>query len=450
MGRLFGTDGIRGIANKDLSFSAVGDLGFALAELLRGGSPGKRPTVYIGKDTRLSSDMLEAALTAGLTAGGCDATLLGVLPTPAVAWLTAADAAAAGVMISASHNPYEYNGIKVFGPDGYKLTDEEERFVERVVLDRDFPLVPPDPPRIGRSRRDDGARGRYLGYLRTTVPEPLDGLRVIFDCANGSASATARPLFTGLGVDADFTADAPDGKNINDRCGSTDLRDLRERVVAGRYDLGLAFDGDADRCLAVDETGAVVDGDRLMAIFSESLLREGRLPRKTAVVTVMSGFGFFRFAEARGIGVRVTQVGDRYVLEAMREQGLGLGGEQSGHIIFREFMTTGDGELTALQLLRILKATGRPLSELAAVLPKTPQVLLNVEATRDMKERLHESPPLRDLIRGAENALAGAGRVLVRASGTEPLIRVMVEGEDEALVRSLAGRIADGVRTLLG
>ncbi len=449
MGRLFGTDGIRGIANRDLSIRTASELGLALAELLRAEAPGKRHKVAIGKDTRLSSDMLETALASGLTAGGCDVVLLGVIPTPAVAYLTVETEASAGVMISASHNPYEYNGIKIFGAKGFKLTDEEEDTVERMLLDRDIPLVPVEPAEIGTYTRDEGAAERYIAHLASTVKGSLSGMKVLVDCANGSASVTAERLFRALGAEATILCAEPDGRNVNRDCGSTHVEHLSQKVKEGGYRLAVAFDGDADRCLAVDENGEVVNGDQMIAIFAKEMKKAGRLPDSAAVVTIMSGFGFFRFAKENGIHAETTKVGDRYVLENMIKNGYNIGGEQSGHIIFREFMTTGDGELSAIQLMQVMRDTGLPLSRLASVMPMTPQVLLNVEATHDMKEGLYESPELSEIIRGAEEELGETGRVLIRPSGTEPLIRVMAEGEDEKQITRLAERIAEGIRRYL-
>ncbi len=449
MGRLFGTDGVRGIANRDLSTQRAAEIGRALAEVIRQEHPEERPTVVIGKDTRLSGDMLESAMAAGLMAGGADVVLLGVIPTPAVAYLTVQKKAAAGVMISASHNPYEFNGIKIFGPEGYKLTDDEEDEIERMLLDRDIPLIPAEPEEIGRCTEDTLAAVGYAEYLASTVPEGLAGMKVLVDCSNGSAVRTAGMLFGLLGAEATLLCDAPDGININRECGSTHVEHLSSLMQEGKYDLAVAFDGDADRCLAVDEKGRVVNGDQMIAIFARQMQAEGRLPGNAAVVTVMSSFGFFRFAREQGIHAETTKVGDRYVLENMRKNGYNIGGEQSGHIIFREYMPTGDGELSAIQLMRTMKQTGEPLSVLAGRMPVTPQVLLNVAADRDMKEALHESPEMEALIQQCEEILGNAGRILIRPSGTEPLIRVMVEGEDDTLIGELAGRLAAGIEKYL-
>ncbi len=448
MGRLFGTDGIRGIANRDLSVERAVQVGQALATVLRERLGERRPRVLIGKDTRISSDMVEAALAAGLCAGGADCVSLGVVPTPAVAWLTVAHAMDAGVMISASHNPFPYNGIKIFGPRGYKLTDREEEEMEAMILDHAQPMAQAAPEGIGRHASREELAEEYIRHIAATLPgeKPLRGMRVLADCANGSASRTARRLFEELGARADFLADSPDGVNVNRDCGSTHLEALREGVRAGGYALGVAFDGDADRCLAVDETGAVVDGDQMIAIFAAQMKGKGALRGDTAVVTVMSNFGFMNFARENGIRVKTTKVGDRYVLEAMLAGGYNIGGEQSGHIIFTDHMTTGDGQLSAVQLMGVMAETGQPLSRLAGIITILPQVLVNLPATVDMKAGLAESLEITAAVRECEEELGDAGRVLIRPSGTEPLIRVMVEGPDLAQIDGIARRIADAIQ----
>ncbi len=452
MGRLFGTDGIRGIANRDLSIQRSAQVGQALATVLRerlGG--GKKPRVFIGKDTRLSSDMIEAALAAGLCAGGADCVSLGVVPTPAVACLTVAHRMDAGVMISASHNPFHFNGIKIFGPRGYKLTDEEEAEIEDMILDDAIPMHKAEAADIGRYSHREDLAGEYIRHIAATLPgeKPLAGMKVLVDCANGSASRTAGELFDLLGADAEILCREPDGVNVNRDCGSTHIEALRERVKAGDYALGVAFDGDADRCLAVDEKGNLVDGDQMIAIFATEMKRKGTLRRDTAVVTVMSNYGFMNFARESGITVRTTKVGDRYVLETMLAEGYNIGGEQSGHIIFTDHMTTGDGQLSAVQLMAAMKETGKPLSELTKVITILPQVLVNMEATVDMKAGLAESLEISAAVRACEEELAGEGRVLIRPSGTEPLIRVMVEGPDQGQIEDIANRIVKAIRETL-
>ena len=448
MGRLFGTDGVRGIANKDLSAELAVNMGVALAMVLRERNPG-RPRVVLGKDTRISSDMLESALATGLCAGGADVEAVGVVPTPAVAYLVTRREAQAGVMISASHNPYHFNGIKIFGPRGYKLSDDEEEEIEGILLDHTPPCTWASADQIGRVIRDEEAVHDYIRHIASTVEGDLSGIRVLVDCANGSASATAAELFSMLGADARIIHASPDGINVNNHCGSTHVEELCRRVTEGGYDLAVAFDGDADRCLAVDEKGRVVDGDQMIAIFASRMKARGTLKTNTAVVTVMSNFGFFKFAQSNGIHTRTTKVGDRYVLEAMLAEGHNIGGEQSGHIIFSDHMTTGDGQLSAVQLLAALKDSGRTLGELCQVITIYPQVLINVEADRDMKAAITESPELKQAIRRCEEQLGERGRVLLRPSGTEPLIRVMVEGEDMEQIQKIAQTLADAIRTYL-
>ena len=448
MGRLFGTDGIRGVANRDLSLQRAAQVGQALATVLRERLEEGKPRVFLGKDTRLSSDMVESALAAGLCAGGVDCACLGVVPTPAVAWLTVAHGMDAGVMISASHNPFQFNGIKIFGPRGYKLTDAEEAEMEAMILDHAKPMVQAAPEEMGRRESREELAEEYIRHIASTLPgeKPLRGLRVLADCANGSASRTARELFARLGAEADFLADSPDGVNVNRDCGSTHLEALREGVRRGGYHLGVAFDGDADRCLAVDETGAVVDGDQMIAIFAARMKEKGALRGDTAVVTVMTNYGFMNFARENGIRVKSTKVGDRYVLEAMLAGGYNIGGEQSGHIIFTDFMTTGDGQLSAVQLMGVMRETGLPLSRLAGIITILPQVLVNLPATVDMKAGLAESLEISSAIRECEEELGDSGRVLIRPSGTEPLIRVMVEGPEMERITGIAERIAGAIR----
>ena len=451
MGRLFGTDGIRGIANRDLSIQRSAQVGQALATVLRERLGEKKPKVFIGKDTRQSSDMIGAALAAGLCAGGADCVDLGVVPTPAVAYLTVAHGMDAGVMISASHNPFQYNGIKVFGPKGYKLTDREEQEIEDMILDGAIPVHRAEAGEIGRYSHNEQLAEEYIAHIAASLPgeKPLSGMRVLADCANGSASRTAAALFEKLGADADIICQDPDGVNVNRDCGSTHIDQLRERVRKGGYALGVAFDGDADRCLAVDETGALVDGDQMIAIFAAQMKKQGTLRGNTAVVTVMSNYGFMNFARENDITVKTTKVGDRYVLETMLAEGYNIGGEQSGHIIFTDHMTTGDGQLSAVQLMGVMKETGKPLSELTKVITILPQVLVNMEATVDMKAGLTESLEISAAVKACEEELKGEGRVLIRPSGTEPLIRVMVEGPDQQQITDIANRIVTAIREAL-
>ena len=452
MGRLFGTDGIRGIANRDLSIQRSAQVGQALATVLRERlGEGRKPRVFIGKDTRLSSDMIEAALAAGLCAGGVDCVALGVVPTPAVAFLTVAHGMDAGVMISASHNPFQFNGIKIFGPKGYKLTDREEAEIEDMILDDAIPMHKAEAGEIGRYSQGTGLAEEYIRHIAATLPgeKPLRGMRVLADCANGSASRTAKELFALLGAEADVICREPDGVNVNRDCGSTHMESLRQRVKAGGYALGVAFDGDADRCLAVDEKGELVDGDQMIAIFATRMKEKGTLKKNAAVVTVMSNYGFMNFARQSGIDVKTTKVGDRYVLETMLAEGYNIGGEQSGHIIFTDHMTTGDGQLSAVQLMGVMQETGKPLSRLTEVITILPQVLVNMEATVDMKAGLAESLEISAAVRACEEELRGEGRVLIRPSGTEPLIRVMVEGPEQRQIEDIARRIVAAIREAL-
>lgn len=440
MGRIFGTDGVRGIANGDLSIELAMNIGRAAGMVVEE-AIGKAPTFLLGMDTRLSGDMLESAMAAGLCSAGANVVLLGIVPTPAVAYLVKLYGADAGVMLSASHNPYEYNGIKIFNGKGYKLLDAQEQEIEEIVLDHVKPYSVKGPHEVGRVTKAPRGVEDYITYLASTAEGDFSGLRVAVDCANGSAGVTAPQLFERLHVQADVFHAAHDGRNINDHCGSTHIDTVAEVVRRGGYDLGLAFDGDADRLLVVDEAGELVDGDRLMALFAYSMKSQGKLKNNTLVATVMSNLGLFKFGEAQGINVRAAKVGDRYVLEEMRAGGYSLGGEQSGHIIFLDYMTTGDGQLSAVQLLNLLKKAKMPLSKVAGVMKVYPQTLVNIEATAELKSRLEEEA-VRRKIDGCAQRLEGNGRVLVRPSGTEPLIRIMVEGPDTEVTRTVAGEIA--------
>ncbi|MBQ2323400.1 MAG: phosphoglucosamine mutase, partial [Oscillospiraceae bacterium] len=401
------------------------------------------PLVTIGKDTRISSDMLESALIAGLCAVGGDVMPLGVLPTPAVAYLTVSKGADAGIVISASHNPYEHNGIKVFNQFGYKLPDATEAKIEEKILSfADIPAATRDE--IGVLHHGlRQAKEEYINHLAGTIESDLAGLRVLVDCSNGAASTTAPELFGRFKCFADFIHREPDGININDHCGSTHLESLAEQVVSGKYDIGVAFDGDADRCLMVDEKGHFIDGDKIMAVCGTDMKRRGKLSGNTIVATVMSNLGLHEFCRNSGIGLVCTSVGDRNVLEKMVECGYRIGGEQSGHMIFTEFATTGDGQLSALQFLQILAGAGIPASELVAPCPQYPQVLLNVpvSAERGVKESIMASEALKTAIAREEELLHGEGRILVRPSGTEALIRVMVEAKTEEIAQQSAEKL---------
>ena len=446
MGKLFGTDGIRGVANETLDCRLAYRVGQAAAISLTK-KPGVKPSVVIGKDTRISSDMLEGALIAGLTASGCNVVRLGVIPTPGVAYLTVKLHADAGVVVSASHNPFEHNGIKMFSGEGFKLSDALEEEIESLIL-REGELPVKTGAALGQVMDGAFTAEQYLDHLASTVGQ-LPRMRVLIDCANGAASTTARYLFGRFPLEAEYLNDKPNGVNINNHCGSTHIEMLAEKVREGGYALGLAFDGDADRCLAVDENGGLIDGDQIMAICADTLTKQGKLTGSGFVATVMSNIGLHKYCAEHGLRLLCAAVGDRNVLEMMQREGMALGGEQSGHIIFLEHMTTGDGQLAALQLLSILAQSGRRASELASAVTRYPQVLLNVRVGgNDEKKAIMESPLLGEAIRKAEAGLGGNGRVLVRASGTEPLIRVMVEAGSEQTARETAETLVHAVENL--
>ena len=438
MGRIFGTDGARGVANTEISCTLAMDIGRAAAMVVARDHHKRKAVFLVGHDTRISHDMLESAIAAGLCSVGADVVTLGTVPTPAVAYLVANSDADAAIMLSASHNPYEFNGIKIFGAEGFKLTDEEEMEIEEIVLDHVLPYDLKWNDELGVIRSGETLVEQYIDHIVSTVEGDLSCIRVAADCANGSASATAAKIFAKLGADVTILNDKPNGVNINDNCGSTHIDVLGKYVRENGFDLGVAFDGDADRCLAVDESGELVDGDKLIAIFSSQMKREGKLANDTAVVTVMSNMGFFKFAEQAGIHVEKTSVGDRYVLQNMLEHGHCIGGEQSGHIIFREFMTTGDGQLTAVQLLRAIKKSGKKLSELAQLMQVYPQVILNVRADKEMKRMVKLDEGVLKRQQQLEEGMNGNGRILVRPSGTEPVIRIMVEGLDREAIMNAA------------
>ncbi len=448
MGRLFGTDGARGVANSELTPELAMNIGRAAASVLID-KDCDRPKVLIGKDTRMSSDMLENALAAGLCSVGADVLIIGVVPTPAVAYLVKEYKYDAGIMISASHNPCEFNGIKIFQGNGFKLSDELEEQIEAIILDG----VSTPPVKIGgdvgRVYYSENAKKDYIAHIVSTCKTDLKGMRVAFDCANGSSSVTARDLFNCLGIDGVYTCCEPDGVNINKECGSTNLKNLKKAVLENKCSVGIAFDGDADRMLAVDENGEEVDGDKIIAICAKAMKEKGELKSDTAVVTVMSNMGFFKFCEENGIHCEITSVGDRYVLENMLNNDYNLGGEQSGHIILKDNATTGDGQLSAVKLLSVIKDSSKSLSQLAAQMKKYPQVLKNVRVTPEGKAAYETDEAIKAKISEAEEILGGDGRVLVRLSGTEPLIRVMLEGKDMDLIEKLASDIADLVKERL-
>ena len=449
MGKLFGTDGIRGVVGQTLTVELAYHVGQAVATVLTE-ELGRKPVITIGKDTRISSDMLESALMAGICSVGGDVKPFGTIPTPAVAFLTVQEKADAGIVISASHNPYEHNGIKVFNAQGYKLSDETEARVEQMILSK-TPMKIKTHGEIGK--RYHGMRQMkkdYIHHLYSSIDCDLTGMRVLVDCANGAASATAPQLFGMLPLMADFIHVTPDGININKSCGSTHLESLSQGVVIGGYDLGIAFDGDADRCLLVDEKGYTIDGDKVLAVCAAGMKRKGKLSGNAIVATVMSNLGLHEFCRNNGLDLICTAVGDRHVLEKMLECGYDIGGEQSGHTIFRAFATTGDGELTALQFLQALKESGKKASELASCCAQYPQELINVEVphTPGEKERIMADESLRTRIREREAELNGEGRVLIRPSGTEALIRVMVEAKTDEIALRVAEDLADFIKKM--
>jgi phosphoglucosamine mutase len=445
MGKYFGTDGVRGVANTGLTPELAFQIGRCGGYVLTGDV--KKPTIGIGLDTRISGPMLEAALIAGLLSIGANVVRLGVVTTPAVAYLTRILGMDAGVMISASHNPVEDNGIKFFGRDGFKLSDMTELEIERLMDAAGDELPRPVGGEIGTVRDHDKASHLYIEFLKSTMDVSLDGMRIVLDCANGAAYELAPEVFRELGAEVITIAVEPNGLNINEMCGSTHPELLKEEVVGRKAHLGLSFDGDADRLIAVDENGEEVDGDYILFILGDALKQSGRLRKSTIVTTVMSNIGLYKALDENGIQSVKTAVGDRYVMEEMRAGGYNLGGEQSGHVIFLDHNTTGDGILTAIQLAGTVKSSGKSLGELKGMMLKFPQVLLNVRVAD--KSKLNGSVALAESIRHVEEALADNGRVLVRPSGTESLIRVMVEGPDKAEIERYAEDIAEVVRAEL-
>lgn len=451
MGKFFGTDGIRGVVNAGLDAELAYKVGLAAAKVLAEEKSDGKPLFTIGKDTRISCDLLKGALIAGLCSAGADVLDLGTIPTPGVAWVTVDAGADAGIVISASHNPFEHNGIKIFNGQGFKLSDELEEKIEAVILSEANDVPRKTHGEIGQVRFvAPKASEDYIDHLASTISSDLSGFRILVDCANGAASATAARLFDRFPkLQTDVINADPDGVNINTNCGSTHLDVLAAMVKAGGYDLGIAFDGDADRCLAVDETGEEIDGDQIMAICGLDMMNEGRLPGNAIVATVMSNLGLRLFAKDHGMEFLATSVGDRYVLEKMEECGYKLGGEQSGHMIFRDYATTGDGELSALQVLQVLHKSGMKASELFSQCKKYPQYLINVPvANNEMKKKIMSDPDLDNVISREEAALAGEGRVLIRPSGTEALIRVMVEGKDPVLAETCARNLANYIKSI--
>ncbi len=442
MGRLFGTDGVRGVANSELTPELAFKLGKAGAHVLSRDK--KRPVVIIGKDTRLSGDMLEDALSAGILAVGGNVIKVGVLPTPAVAYLVKDYKADAGVVISASHNPFEYNGIKFFNGDGFKLDDDIENDIEDIIL-RDIDVnshITGD--KLGRSlEADDDALQRYAEFLKSTIDTYISGVKIVLDCANGASYKVAEKVYSDLGADVTVIGNEPNGININNECGSTHPEKLQEEVVKRGAMIGMAYDGDADRLIAVDEKGRIIDGDKLICICAEMMKKLGQLPHDKVTATVMSNIGFHRHMESIGCSVDVTSVGDRYVLESMLKTGCNIGGEQSGHIIFLNHTTTGDGILSSLQLMKAVKLSGKKPSELSDEIEIFPQVLRNARVKNENKGIYSEDAEVKKAVEEAERELKDTGRVLIRPSGTEPLVRVMIEGQDVDKITAMADSLAE-------
>lgn len=442
MGRLFGTDGVRGVANEELTPTLAMQLGQAGAYVLTKENKHK-PTIMVGCDTRISGDMLANALMAGVCSVGANAVYVGVVPTPAIAYLTKKYRVDAGVVISASHNPVEFNGIKFFDGNGYKLPDSLEDEIEELLKSDMKDIKFPTGPSVGKIKYRTDAREEYINHSIRSVNVDLSGMKIVADCAEGASFYTSVETLKELGADVIAIHNNPDGTNINANCGSTHMEELMARVVYEKANVGLAFDGDADRLLAVDEQGRLVDGDQIMAIVGNHMKNLGELKNNTIVVTVMTNLGFLLMAREKGIKVEQTKVGDRYVLERMKEIHASLGGEQSGHVIFLDDNTTGDGLLSALHLLQVMAETKEPLSELAKIMEVLPQALVNAKVPNHKKEKYMEYPEIAEAIEGLNRKFDGEGRVLIRPSGTEPMVRVMIEGKDQALIEKEARALAE-------
>lgn len=448
MARLFGTDGVRGVANEELTPLLAMQLGQAGATVLTRENEHK-PTIMVGCDTRISGDMLANALMAGICSVGANAVYVGVIPTPAVAYLTRKYKVEAGVVISASHNPVEFNGIKFFDKDGYKLPDSMEDEIEALIRSGMQGVEFPTGSRVGKIKYRTDAREEYINHAIQAVPVDLSGLKIVVDCAEGASFYTSVEALRELGANVVPIHNMPDGTNINANCGSTHMEELQARVVYEKANVGLAFDGDADRLLAVDENGTIVDGDQVMAIVGTHMRNQGKLKKDTIVATVMSNLGFFIMGEKENLHIEQTKVGDRYVLERMREIGASLGGEQSGHVIFLDENTTGDGLLSALHLLEVMVDTGKPLSELASIMTVMPQALVNARVPNHKKEKYMEYPEIAGAIEQLNQKFAGEGRVLIRPSGTEPKVRVMIEGKDQKMIEEEARKLADLIQNIM-
>ena len=447
MRKYFGTDGVRGVANKELTCDLAYKLGRAGGYVLTNNE--YKVKVVVGKDTRQSGDMLEAALIAGLMSVGCDVITVGVIPTPGVAYLTRKYGAECGVVISASHNPMEDNGIKFFNKDGFKLDDEIELKIEEYIDNMEKIAYNPIGNEVGVRIHKHTAAQDYVDYLKSIVDTDLTGLKVVLDCANGAAYKVAPEVFRELGAEVIAMNVTPDGENINHKCGSTHPEGLQKAVVEHNADLGLAYDGDADRLIAVDETGTIVDGDHIMILGAVYLKKQNKLANDTLVVTTMSNIGLHVAAKEYGIDLAITDVGDRYVIEEMKKSGHNLGGEQSGHMIFLDYNTTGDGTLSSLIVSKIVKEDGKTLSEQSALMTTYPQVLINVDVRNEVKNKFMENDEIRTEIEKLEKLMAGTGSVLIRPSGTQPLVRVMLEGKDEGQIRELAQELADLIKAKL-
>lgn len=442
MSRMFGTDGVRGVAGAELTIELATKLGQAGAYVLTKEQE-HQPTLIVGCDTRISGGMLANALMAGICSVGANAIYVGVMPTPAIAYLTRKHKVDAGVVISASHNPMEFNGIKFFNGEGYKLSDALEDEIEELIRNNMKDVVLPIGSGVGRIDYRFDLRDEYVEFMKKCVPVDLKGMKIVIDCAEGASYYTSVKTLKDLGADLVAIHTKPDGTNINANCGSTHMEELQARVVYEKADVGLAFDGDADRMLAVDEKGNLVDGDQLMAICGCHMKKKGILKKNTIVVTVMTNLGFSLMGEREGIHVEKTKVGDRYVLENMLENGYNIGGEQSGHIIFLDDNTTGDGLLSGLHLLQVMKETGRKLSELAEVMEILPQALVNAKVPNHKKEKFMEYTEIAEAIKALEDKFNGEGRVLIRSSGTEPLVRVMIEGKNQSEIEEEAQKLAE-------
>lgn len=442
MGRLFGTDGVRGVAGSELTIELATQLGQAGAYVLTK-EQAHKPTIIVGCDTRISGGMLASALMSGICSVGANAIFAGVMPTPAIAYLTRRHKVDAGVVISASHNPMEFNGIKFFNGDGYKLSDALEDEIEALIANDMKDVTLPTGSEIGKIEYRFDLIREYIDFMKKTVPVDLTGMKIVIDCAEGASYKTSVETLRELGAELVAIHTNPDGTNINSNCGSTHMEELQARVVYEKAAVGLAFDGDADRMLAVDENGKMVDGDEIMAICANHMKEKGTLKKDTVVVTVMSNLGFTLMGQERNLHIEKTKVGDRYVLENMLANGYNLGGEQSGHVIFLDDNTTGDGLLSALHLLQVMVDTGKPLSELAQVMEVLPQALVNAKVPNHKKESFMEYPEIAGAIAELEEKFAGEGRVLIRPSGTEPLVRVMIEGKNQTQIEEEAKKLAE-------